>query len=173
MIHQTAAGLCLLVLTAFACSPQSQAPPDPPASEPGTPPADGNAAPDPGSAGPPDLATLEGTSWTLVELDGRTRGPGDAPITLAFAGGRVSGSGGCNQYFGTVTSASPGAMAIGEVGATKRACPDPTMGSEQRYFESLRRVSAWAAEGGNLVLSWRGDGAAAGRLVFEPREPGS
>ena len=170
MIHQLAAGLCLMTLAAFACSPQPPDTPTPPTTEPAT--TDANAAPDPGSAGSPGLDTLEGTSWTLVELDGRQLGPGDPPITLAFEGGRISGSGGCNRYFGTVTSTAPGSMAISDVGATKMACPDPAMSTAQRYFESLGRVSAYALDGGNLVLSWQGDGGGvpAGRLVFEPGE---
>lgn len=49
----------------------------------------------------------------------------DAAQTLSFADpGRVSGDAGCNQYSGAVQSDASGAMRIGPVMATKRACAD-------------------------------------------------
>ena len=72
-------------------------------------------------------ADLDGTSWTLLEIDGEEPALADAEVTLSFQDGQVSGSGGCNNYTGSFSldEVNPFVMAIGPLAATQQACPDP------------------------------------------------
>lgn len=109
-------------------------------------------------AAPP--AALLG-SWELVTLQAagqpaeETTGAG---LTIAFAAdGRVSGSGGCNQFSGTFTVATEGQLAFLPLAATARACLQSGVAErEARYFATLREV------GGYLL-----DGTTGLRLTFE------
>lgn len=98
------------------------------------------------------LADLEGPEWRLVEL-GRARPvPDDLEITIVFEGDRVAGNGGCNDYFGSVSSKAPGELHFTATGTTMRACPEPAMGLEQEYLSALATASSYRFHGGRLVL---------------------
>ena len=104
----------------------------------------------PGSAG---AVTLIGTSW-LAEDIGGTGVVDRLQTTLSFTGdGRVSGSGGCNRYFGPVT-VSGEAIRFGAMAATRMACPPAVMNQEQRFFAALGRAESWKATAeGKLILT--------------------
>jgi heat shock protein HslJ len=110
------------------------------------------------------LAALEGPEWRLVEL-GRARPvPDDVEITIVFEGDRVAGDGGCNDYFGSVSSKAPGELHFTATGTTMRACPEPAMGLEQQYLAALATASSYRFHGGRLVLGCTTD---EGPLVLE------
>src|SRR5690606_5639009 len=96
-------------------------------------------------------ATLSGTRWTAAQIDGAAIG-GAAP-TVECAAGRVSGSGGCNRYFGRYEADAGGALAIDVVGTTQMACDPQAMRQEAVFLEALDRASAYQRLGGTLVLS--------------------
>jgi heat shock protein HslJ len=103
-------------------------------------------------------ASLDGTSWTL------TTSP---HITLQFADGRASGSGGCNQYHGTYT-VSGSSLTFGPTASTRRACAeDERNRQETQYFDALSRVAAYEVAGERLTLR---DAAGATLLEFTARE---
>lgn len=99
------------------------------------------------------IVPVEGHEITLtVEVDG--------------TGARLSGSSGCNQYFGGWTIESDGSVTGSPVGGTLMACMEPegVMDAETRYLDALGRTDRADVEGGSLVLS--GPDA---ELVFEAR----
>lgn len=88
-------------------------------------------------------ASLDGTSWTLTT---------SSAITLRFAEGNATGSGGCNQYRGTYTQ-SGATLTLGPVASTKRACVDPEGNRrETEYLDALSRVTAYEISGDRLLL---------------------
>ena len=116
------------------------------------------------------ITDLEGPEWTLAEIGRGGPVPDGISITLTFQGDRVAGSGGCNRYFGTVTSTTPGELAFSAMGTTQMACPDPAMGAERKYLRSLARASSYSFVGGRLLLGCdTDDGPVA--LVFNPPRP--
>jgi len=107
------------------------------------------------------FAALAGTGWRLVRLAGQGIGATAAPPTLAFAAdGRVSGSGGCNNFSGAWREEGAG-LRLGPLLATRRACADAAANRlEQVYLAALEATASAAVQPGALVLS-----TADGRLV--------
>ncbi|MGD8585633.1 MAG: META domain-containing protein, partial [Chloroflexota bacterium] len=84
---------------------------------------------------------------------------------------RVSGSGGCNNYFADYEFSDDGMLTIsGPIGATMMFCEE---GNEQEaaYFAALETVSAWnLTEEGRLELSYGSGEPFAEKLVYAPGE---
>lgn len=115
-------------------------------------------------------ADLDGTTWTLLELDQNQPALADAPVTVSFADGKISGSGGCNNYNSSFTLAenNPFGMTISPVAATKKACPDPILNQETAYFTALAKVSQWGYRIGRLVMYYDNGQGKLGTLLFVP-----
>jgi heat shock protein HslJ len=107
-------------------------------------------------------ASLDGTSWTLVEGTDVTI-PDDTEMTIAFEAGRTSGSGGCNQFMGSYDQAGD-QISLGMLASTRMACAEEVMSAEQAYHSALESVTSWSATGGVLVLS---DSAGEALLRYE------
>jgi heat shock protein HslJ len=108
---------------------------------------------------PPSLgdgpATLVGTSWRVVSVAGRAPIAGAVP-TAVFAADRVTGSGGCNSYFGRYRyNPASGQIEVGEMGATAMACVEgPRNDFETAYFQALGTVTLVATDAfGRMKLS--------------------
>jgi heat shock protein HslJ len=106
---------------------------------------------------PPAPEPLVGTTWTLDSLysaDAVSSVIAGSTITAVFGeDGRVSGSAGCNNYFGsyTVTGSS---LAIGSTGSTKMNCPGAgIMQQENTYLASLGRTAGFTISGNRLSLT--------------------
>jgi heat shock protein HslJ len=79
----------------------------------------------------------------------------DSPIFIDFTSdGKISGSGGCNRYFGGwgILEGTKDTIRIWRTGSTKMACPGPIMTQEHRFLEELSRVSRYTTEGKELRL---------------------
>lgn len=113
------------------------------------------------------LADLAGHEWRLVELGHGHDLPPGTSITIEFDADRVSGSTGCNSYFGTVTSTRPGELSMGATGSTRKACPEPAMEVEQRYLQALAGASRYGFLAGRLVLTCDTEGLPL-NLIFTP-----
>jgi heat shock protein HslJ len=112
------------------------------------------------------LEDLRGPVWTLVAIgpDGQVS---DHPqIDIQFSDDRVEGSGGCNEYFGTVTGEAPGKLSFSAMGTTMMACPEPVMDLERRYLHTLADGSSYSFVGGRLVIGCETDDGPVS-LVFE------
>lgn len=85
---------------------------------------------------------VAGREWRVEDID--EGGIIDrSMITLSFAeAGRVSGSGGCNRYFGSV-SFEASAVEFSGIGSTRKACAPALMSQESRFFQALEEVSRY------------------------------
>jgi heat shock protein HslJ len=102
---------------------------------------------------------LGGTSWALASIAGAAAQPGG---TLAFSGGRVSGSTGCNTLIGTYTQA--GEKLTIKVGATTMmACQPPFDAQEQAVRAALPKTATFTDADGTLTLL---DGSGAALLTY-------
>jgi len=99
---------------------------------------------------------LTGTSWLAEDIGGC--GVIDiAQTTITFdADSRVSGSGGCNRYFGPVTK-EENTMTFGLLGSTRRACPPALMDQEQKFFDALAATRSYRFDEPGHKLVFLGD----------------
>lgn len=105
---------------------------------------------------------LYGRTWIADEVGGQPVAAGVEPSLLVEPDGKVSGNGGCNGYFGSVIIDGE-AMSFGNLGATRRACPEPTMSQEDRLLRALDSTRGYRLQDGSLVLL---DGAGAALVRF-------
>ena len=115
-------------------------------------------------------ADLNGTSWTLLELNYDQPALADTEVTVSFQEGQISGSGGCNSYNSnfSLSDDNPFVVTTGPVAATQKACPDPVLSQETAYFTALENVSQWGYVFGQLGLYYADDQGGLGRLLFAP-----
>jgi len=113
------------------------------------------------------IASLAGTAWQLLSLDGQEV-PAQDPITLVFAqDGQVSGSGGCNPYGGSYTTEGS-ALMFGEIVTTQVACLDTgVMEREGQFYAALNAAVSYELREGQLVIMY-GDSQ---ELIFAEAEP--
>jgi heat shock protein HslJ len=113
-----------------------------------------------------DGASLQGTQWALVTLGGESPLPDGAP-SAEFAEDQMSGSTGCNTYFGTY-EVSGDELSIGAVAVTEMWCMEPegVMDQEQAFLAALASVTSYRLAGERLELL---DSTGEAILVFEPR----
>jgi heat shock protein HslJ len=110
-----------------------------------------------------DVPGLDGTSWVLSALPGRTLLPGTT-ATLHFAAGKASGTDGCNRY--TVPYTASGAtLKVEPHGAsTQMACPPAVMQQAGAFMAGLAGARSYRVADGQLQLLGA-DGAVLARLA--------
>lgn len=105
-------------------------------------------------------APYENIEWKLYTLAGQ-RPFKDAQMTLKMEKGKMTGSGGCNQYNGAYTVSEGGAFSVSsEIASTKRMC-EGLLGQESKFFEMLRGATSLKMNKVELVIASPG-----GDLVF-------
>jgi heat shock protein HslJ len=109
-----------------------------------------------------ETAGLPGSSWTIVAIGGQApasaEDEGSGAPTIAFdTEGLVSGSTGCNRFFGGYTAGADGALTVGGEGAalgmTRMACIEPFDEQETRMMAALDEVARYSIAGGRLTLA--------------------
>lgn len=96
-------------------------------------------------------APLEGTSWVLSELPGKTLANG-SPATLQFQDGRATGSDGCNRYtMAYHVDGSKIEFPSRPVG-TLMACPPGVQQQAQWYIDALLAARSWRVADRHLHL---------------------
>lgn len=98
--------------------------------------------------------SLAGSSWVLTDA-----APGGRPPTLDFlAGGRLTGSTGCNNVAGSYRQSGSGsALSITLGPMTKVACTDPAAQSqEDRILADLPKIQSFSRSGSTLELQGSG-----------------
>jgi len=114
------------------------------------------------------LPDLNGTSWVLASLPGRTP-VANAPVTLRFADGRATGADGCNRFSGPY-QVTDGQLAIGpNLAGTMMACPPEVMAQAKVVTEALTSARSYRVASGQLELLGA-DGAVLG--TFAPQATG-
>ena len=125
--------------------------------------------PDPSAISADPSLHLIGTRWTLTSMDG-TAVPDGVTVTLDFGeSGRVSGTGGCNQYSGDYT-ATGSSISFGAMNSTRMFCEGAAGSTENAYLADLALITSWAVPadapmGTQLTLTGK-DGTPS--LVFGP-----
>ena len=99
-------------------------------------------------------ASLTGTYWKLVELDGRpaSLGVGERELHMVLTAdeNNVRGFSGCNGFTGTY-EVNDRQLKLRPLAVTQRACVD-SMEQEQRFLQALDRTMRFAISDDNLVL---------------------
>lgn len=110
---------------------------------------------------PPE--SLDGTSWSVIMIEQIPVLP-DIPTELRFADGKVSGSGGCNRFFGSYTLTG-GNVNFGPIAGTKMACGEKQMAQEAKLLSVLNgKVRMRYTVNGDLILT----NASGQRATFKP-----
>ncbi|MBX8813432.1 META domain-containing protein [Ochrobactrum sp. MR34] len=95
--------------------------------------------------------TLENHEWLTEDI----RGAGVidfAQTTLSISpSGEVSGSGGCNRYFGKATITGE-ALNFGTIGSTFMQCPPALMDQETKFLDVLKQTRQFSINNGKLYL---------------------
>lgn len=93
---------------------------------------------------------IEGGTWLAEDI--QSRGVMDyLQTTLEVSGGgEVTGTGGCNNYFGEA-DIDGDRIRFGALGSTRMACPEAVMDQESRYFAALELVRRWRVEPTGLL----------------------
>lgn len=118
-----------------------------------TPPSQPQAPAEPVAAGATasEAVDLAGTEWVAVTVDGDPVAA-NVQSTISFdADGRVTGTAGCNRYFGAYTI-DGGSITFGHLAATQMMCPPEQMEQEQRFLETLSRAERFERGVGQLML---------------------
>lgn len=102
--------------------------------------------------------TLVGYKWILTELDGKPVERATIPrqvISITFDGTerRISGSAGCNSYFGSYESSSGNRIYCSKINSTKMACSEEKMSTEQAFLKMLELIDRYLIKGEHLFLS--------------------
>jgi heat shock protein HslJ len=116
------------------------------------------------SPSPETPETLAGTSWRAISVAGTEPVEGSSP-TLVFTEDEVSGTTGCNQFFGGYTY-DAGTINFDQVGMTMMACDGPVSTVEGAYTAALNGATTVSVdEGGQLLLTGSG-----GEVLFVPEQ---
>lgn len=125
----------------------------------------------------PDVALpadtiLEGLTWTLLSLKAPDGQPQevlqDTRITAEFKDGQVTGTAGCNRYFGSYETDGD-SLTIGPAGSTMMYCPpEELMLQETAYLASLSNVASYDIADDQLHLN---DADGETILLFAMDEP--
>lgn len=94
---------------------------------------------------------LNGTSWALVNLNGKPSVEG-TNVSAVFADGQISGSGGCNGYGGAY-EVNGDKLQIQQVVSTLMACADSeAMDQEAAFFNALGEAQSFKLANGQLQI---------------------
>ncbi len=96
--------------------------------------------------------SFAGTEWEALALGGSAVTSAPAP-TLSFdRSGRVSASGGCNSYSGSVRVGSGGIAFDDAFAGTSRACAGDLEARDRRMLSALQSAATFRATGERLTL---------------------
>lgn len=109
-------------------------------------------------------ATLSGTSWAIVGINGQR--VGGERYNLQFTADRISGAAGCNRFNGTYRVGRDG-MQAGPLAMTRMACSGPAMAHERAVADLLRGPVRLSYPDGQTLLI-RGD---AGEIRLRRQRP--
>jgi heat shock protein HslJ len=105
-----------------------------------------------GSATAAEHKGLAGTSWQLLQL-GSTGALSENLPTLTFStDGKVSGTGGCNTFTGSVTESGMN-IKFGAIAATKKACSQEVNAQEAAYFKALEQAQTFENRATSLLIN--------------------
>ncbi|MDH5508690.1 MAG: META domain-containing protein [Anaerolineae bacterium] len=107
--------------------------------------------------------SLDGTSWSLIQINGAAPLP-DSSATIAFDAGQVGGNSSCNTYQGSYTLGPDNAIEFGMLASTLMACMDGRGDQEAAFNTALSQTTAFTLSGDTLTLL---DNTGSTLLVFQ------
>jgi len=116
----------------------------------------------------PTDVPLAGTRWQMIEASFALAPPPAPRPTLEFRADRLSAASGCNLAMGSYRTAA-GRLDVGQLAATRRACPPDIDRVERAWFALLGEGPGYEVQGNVLVLTGR---SARARLVRLPTAGG-
>jgi heat shock protein HslJ len=115
------------------------------------------------------LDTVADAEWVLRAWAWDEPASNKPEVTLTFSDGRFAGSAGCNRYFASASAgSSPGDVTVGQAGATRKACSDSIMATEDRFLKQLAGVRKFGFVATRLALTFERDGVL-GTMLFDRR----
>lgn len=93
---------------------------------------------------------LSGT-YTVIAIDGEDIYDNAPTLIFDLKEKRLSGSTGCNRYFGGFTH-DLNALEILDIASTEMACEQPIMDVENRFLQALRNTGSYSLNDGVLLL---------------------
>lgn len=116
--------------------------------------------PPPATGADATFGGLTTMNWTLA-----TYGPDEAPIAvlpeapinLVFTPEGISGSAGCNSYFGQFQY-DVDKLSFSGIGSTEKACSNEITAQETAYLQALQTATGYSIDNGVLRITYR-DGA--------------
>ncbi len=104
-------------------------------------------------------ASLPGTNWELVEIDGQPILAGTQGTLQFSADGASGGNAGCNRFGAQTTEIKGKSIRFKEIIQTEMACLDDAnntytglMDQESRYLQTLSRVREYQVDEKSLAL---------------------
>jgi putative lipoprotein len=94
---------------------------------------------------------LAGSEWRPVEIRGEAVDANGMAFVRFGAEGKVSGSGGCNRFFGQYETEGT-KLTLSRLGSTRKACPEPLMTLEHRFLGVLRDTAGFERRRAKLAL---------------------
>jgi heat shock protein HslJ/uncharacterized lipoprotein NlpE involved in copper resistance len=122
---------------------------------------------------PTGREALEGVTWSLMSLSGLEASALEAAsrrVTARFEAGRFAGFSGCNQ-FGGGYRVDGDQLVLGQVVATRMACPEAAMAVETAVHAALSGQLRIRREGDRLTLAPIAEGSSAATLTFQAMPP--
>ena len=93
---------------------------------------------------------LAGSNWRPSFMSASDL-PASVHMLVHFSpDGKISGNGGCNQFFGAYT-VSGDHIAIGSIASTRKGCPG-LIGVEAAFLATLQAAKSFVQEGSTLTL---------------------
>jgi heat shock protein HslJ len=111
---------------------------------------------------------LQGSEWRLLDLSGKPVLEQVAATLVFSEPGRVSGSGSCNRFSGSVSLDSNLHVQLSQIASTRMACPGAVAEQESRYLAALQQVHHYEVQGRQLLLYVQGQNLP---LRFERTRP--
>lgn len=104
---------------------------------------------------------LAGSSWTLVSFETSKEvlvAATEQPATLIFLekgeqGNRISGSGGCNRYFGSYTVTN-NQITFSPLGSTRMMCGPNRMAQENHFLQALSTAERFERNDSELLITY-------------------
>lgn len=94
-------------------------------------------------------STLTGGDWSIKTT---RQGKHKTVFVRFLVDGGISGFAGCNSFFGAYV-ATDTVLEIGQLGATRKACPAGVMRTENRFMQALGNATGYRIKGSTLFLS--------------------
>ena len=114
---------------------------------------------------------LSADQWQLVSYltgQGMQVALPENPGSIEFASGRVTGSTGCNRYFGSYQLMGGESVQISQPGLTMMACPEKIAAQEHQYLKNLADINFFLLQGDKVELL---DAHRQVRLIFKNLPP--